>query len=527
MCVQIKKLPFAHECPTTKLMEGKMATQDWIADRLKDWLKKNPDKGAKAAKEKLEERYEIKLKYSKAWAGRRLAENQIHGTYEDSFQLLFNWKAEIEKRSPGTIVTIDLQKLGKNMCFKRMFVAFKACVDGFVNGCRPYIGVDSTRLTGKYTGQLASATSVDGHNWLFYVAFAIFDSETDDNWLWFMKQLHGAIGAPEGLVISTDACKGLEKAVGAAFEKAEHRECMRHLYGNFMKKFRGPIFTLHLYPAARCFTEDGFRDHMQQIYNFCPEAIDYLDKHHSRIWYRSGFKETCKCDYLTNNASESFNNQIKSLKGLHLHELVDSLRELFMEKMYLRRQVGEKLTDGILPSVIKQLNAATTNLKVVKVARSDDDMAEITLVESDNNTRRHTVHLINQTCSCRKWQVSGKPCNHALAWICSNRGVEIKDFVSEYFSVGMFRAAYAGRVPTMPDRSQWPVVNLGFKVCPPRLKRGAGRPRVTRIRGALEPGARRVRCRRCHGFGHFAKTCKEAEAPEDTDEVPTASPKKR
>jgi hypothetical protein len=54
MCVQIKKLPFAHECPTTKLMEGKMATQDWIADRLKDWLKKNPDKGAKAAKEKLE-----------------------------------------------------------------------------------------------------------------------------------------------------------------------------------------------------------------------------------------------------------------------------------------------------------------------------------------------------------------------------------------------------------------------------------------------------------------------------------------
>jgi hypothetical protein len=144
------------------------------------------------------------------------------------------------------------------------------------------------------------------------------------------------------------------------------------------------------------------------------------------------------------------------------------------------------LTDGILPSVIKQLNAATTNLKVVKVARSDDDMAEITLVESDSNTRRHTVHLINQTCSCRKWQVSGKPCNHALAWICSNRGVEIKDFVSEYFSVGMFRAAYAGRVPTMPDRSQWPVVNLGFKVCPPRLKRGVGRPRVTRIRGALE-----------------------------------------
>lgn len=55
-----------------------MATQDWVADRLADWLKKNPDKGAKDAKEKLEEQYEIKLKYSKAWEGMKLATQQVH-----------------------------------------------------------------------------------------------------------------------------------------------------------------------------------------------------------------------------------------------------------------------------------------------------------------------------------------------------------------------------------------------------------------------------------------------------------------
>ncbi|KAF0921714.1 hypothetical protein E2562_016988 [Oryza meyeriana var. granulata] len=60
--IQIKKLPFEHECPTTKLMEGKMATQGWIAARLGDWIKKNPQKEAKDAKDKLEEEYEIKLK---------------------------------------------------------------------------------------------------------------------------------------------------------------------------------------------------------------------------------------------------------------------------------------------------------------------------------------------------------------------------------------------------------------------------------------------------------------------------------
>ena len=37
--VQIKKLPFVHECSTTKLLDGKMSTQGWVADRLGDRLK--------------------------------------------------------------------------------------------------------------------------------------------------------------------------------------------------------------------------------------------------------------------------------------------------------------------------------------------------------------------------------------------------------------------------------------------------------------------------------------------------------
>jgi len=63
--LQIKVLPAEHNCATTKLREGKMASQGWCADRLSDWVKKNPNKGPKDAKEKLEGDYGIKLKYSK------------------------------------------------------------------------------------------------------------------------------------------------------------------------------------------------------------------------------------------------------------------------------------------------------------------------------------------------------------------------------------------------------------------------------------------------------------------------------
>ena len=37
----------------------------------------------------------------------------------------------------------------------------------------------------------------------------------------------------------------------------------------------------------------------------------------------------------------------------------------------------------------------------------------------------------------------------------------------EYYSVARFRATYEGRVEALPDRSQWPAVDLGFKMYPP------------------------------------------------------------
>lgn len=85
--------------------------------------------------------------------------------------------------------------------FHRFFVALGPCIDGFLRGCRPYLGVDSSFLTGKYTGQIASAVGVDGHNWLFPVAYGVFHKENHDNWEWFMQRLKIAIGTPTGLVI--------------------------------------------------------------------------------------------------------------------------------------------------------------------------------------------------------------------------------------------------------------------------------------------------------------------------------------
>lgn len=150
---------------------------------------------------------------------------------------MYSFKAEIEKKCPDSIVDIYYTVVKGRHLFSRVFVALKPCIGGFLNGCRTYLGVDSTHLTVKYGGQLASATVVDGHNYMFLVAWAMFDSETLESWEWFMEKLKVAIGTPRGLAIHTDACKGLETAINKVLtEGVEHRECMLHLWRNLPKK---------------------------------------------------------------------------------------------------------------------------------------------------------------------------------------------------------------------------------------------------------------------------------------------------
>lgn len=108
------------------------------------------------------------------------------------------------------------------------------------------LAIDSTFLTGRFKGQLASAIAVDGHNWLYPVCIGVFDSETNDNWEWLMSKLREAIGLPRGLAISTDAGQAVLAGVAEVFPRAEHRECMFHLVSNFKKKYRGKVFDDHL-----------------------------------------------------------------------------------------------------------------------------------------------------------------------------------------------------------------------------------------------------------------------------------------
>jgi len=469
-------------------------------------LKDNPEMGPKAIKEELEKKYNIKIPYQTAFYGRQRAADKLFGKWDDCFDYLFRLKAEIELRSPGSVVEIDTVTVEGKVHFSRFFCAFKASIDGFRDGYRPYISVDSTALNGEWNGHMPAANAIDGHNWLYPIAFGFFDSETKDNWTWFMEQLGKAIGPMNHLAICTDASKGLEAAVKKVFPGAEQRECFRHLMENMKKRFTGNAYAKYMWPAARACTVEKFNKLMDKVIEAYPGVVPWLKEHHSLLWARSGFKEEIKCDFINNNLAESWNAWIQAHKDLPLDILADAIRHKTMVLFEKRRKISKALKGFILPAIIHQLNAASKGLNHLKATKGGPNQAEVIVMYNDEVVKRHVVYLDQHECTCREWQVSGKPYPHALAVITAERQPNMEQYVDVAYSVHKFQAAYAGMIHVITDKSQWPVVEKGFKLLPPiGKKRGLGRQRKKRVKGCLErsgKATRQVTCKGCGELGH-------------------------
>ncbi|XP_019106127.1 uncharacterized protein LOC109135467 [Beta vulgaris subsp. vulgaris] len=120
------------------------------------------------------------------------------------------------------------------------------------------------------------------------------------------------------------------------------------------------------------------------------------------------------------------------------------------------------------------------------------------------------VSLNNHTCVCGAWQLSGLPCKHAMRAIHTMREDPHK-YVSNWYSVQLYKKAYSGNIKSIPDQEQW-TDSTHPLIQPPTLKRGIGRPSRNR---RLEEDEKRkgqrsktIRCSKCNTFGHNARTCK-------------------
>ncbi|XP_013739426.1 uncharacterized protein LOC106442270 [Brassica napus] len=190
---------------------------------------------------------------------------------------------------------------------------------------RRVIVVDGTFLKNKYRGVLLVATAVDGNSNLYPIAFGVVDSDNDDSWGWFFRQLKVVIADCQDLAF-TKGLTALVEKVSRAYRSAE------------------------------------FQERITEIFEMSHELGRYLREADVRKWACSLFPGE-RYDIRTTNLAESINSVLRIPREYPVIPLLDSIRELLTRWFYERRLVSSKHLDPLTTKVEKKIDRRIVKAK--------------------------------------------------------------------------------------------------------------------------------------------------------------------
>ncbi|KAK9269639.1 hypothetical protein L1049_001416 [Liquidambar formosana] len=340
---------------------------------------------------------------------------------------------------------------------------------------KPFIGLDGCFLKGCYGGQLLSAVGRDGNNQMFLVAIAVVEVETKETWNWFMRNLLQAIDCHDYKTVTfiSDRQKGLVDTFEVMMPGADHRYYLRHMYSNFREKHKGQDLKDLMWKAASCYTVHEFETHMEAIKKVSVGTYNWLLTNHPSVWSRSHFSPRSKCDMLCNNPSESWNKYILEAREKPIITMLEMIRRQLMNRFQVRKQEMEKWEGPLCPKIQEKFDRVKEDARHCEVIYAGDGIYEI-----EYKGQTTFVNLGARTCMCRKWEVTGIPCSHAVAVIL-RASMNPKDFVDECYHKVTNSMAYAPMIYLIGDPTNWAA--SGCKpVGPPPYKKAPGRPKKAR-----------------------------------------------
>lgn len=290
------------------------------------------------------------------------------------------------------------------------------------------------------------------------------------------------------------------------FPDCEHRFCVRHIHNNFKKQFRGKTLKDQLWICAKASYIPAFNKGMEELNRMSPQACEYLRKIDPHHWTRSHFKSQFKCDMLLNNMCECFNSIILEARTRGIITMNELIRTRLMIRIQKKRDSIAKCQTTHCPKILKKLEKSKTLSWAYTTTWSGGHQYQVMGPEG-----QFVVDNEQKTCTCRRWQLTGIPCPHAISAIYYNKD-KPENHLEDCYKVSNFLATYRNIINPTQGRDCWPISDE-TEMTPPdpvNLKRGK-KTKLRRREAGEEPGFNKgkvsrkglqIKCSICGVIGH-------------------------
>ncbi|XP_066387153.1 uncharacterized protein [Miscanthus floridulus] len=502
----IKKMTDEHTCGGGNGEGQRRATRQWLTTVIKEKLHDNPVMKPKDLVKEIYEQYGVTLTYSQVWRGKEVAQKELYHAIRETYSHLPWYCERLTESNPGSIALLSPMVDTK---FRRFFVAFHASLHGFTNGCRPLLFLDKVPLKATNEYKLLVAAAVDADDGVFPVAFSVVEDENYESWVWFLMQLKFPIQnhsyAYNAMTFLSSGQKGLDAAVSQVFGDSHHAFCLHHIMEEFKGELRkGPwsqqiregIIEDFTRAAQACSIED-FNASIESIRNISTEAAEWIIASKPEHWSDAIFRG-CRYDHFSSNIVDAFNNWIPTKKEGSIVLMVDSLRTKIMEIIETRLEACKAWSGPLTPSMEYKAQEEMMKAGKMTVLCSSETVFEV------RGNAIFVVNLANWECTCRRWQLSGLPCLHAVA-VFNRIGRSFYDYCSKFFRIESYHMTYSGTIFPIPDMDTVDF-SAGANLIPPPKPRTSDKPRRKRINPNKVPTVIRL-CSRCKQAGHNKATC--------------------
>jgi hypothetical protein len=309
----------------------------------------------------------------------------------------------------------------------------------------------------------------------------------------------------------SDRQKGLINAVEKIWPDSEHRFCVRHLIQNFQRAgHRGETLKNDIWAIARSTHIPKWQRSMDKLKADSAQAFAWAEELVPTTWIKSFFSEFPKCDMLLNNHSEVFNSYILEAREMFFLSMLETIFYKILQRIETKQREAKKWTGRICPKIKKKMDKFLEWSKQCDVTPAGNYLYS---VSSHEFVKEYAVNFQTRSCDCKRWQLSGIPCHHAIA-CCRQDNINPENLVHQCYTVDAYNRAYGFNLVPMRGREFWEKVN-GPTIHPPLFTKVMGRPKKNRKKAPEEKKKKGVKvftkagvtihCSQCGKPGHNKK----------------------